>query len=135
MASEWTTVSYKKQTPVKASPVQTLPYPTHNVVTMSTMPKVDVVRKPNTKNQSSINATHVERKADEGNYTLPTVSHELQTQIQQARNRKGMTQKQLAVACNLQESVIRSYEQGTCMPNSKEMSTMGRVLGVTLKNK
>lgn len=133
MASEWTTVSYKKQKPVKTTPVQPILGQTQNV---AITPQVDVVRRPaNTKTQSSVNASHVERKADEGDFTLPTVSHKLQTQIQQARTQKGMTQKQLAVACNLQESVVRSYEQGTCMPNSREMNIMSKVLGVTLRNK
>ena len=131
MASEWTTVSYKKQKPVKSTPIQTLPEQPHH---FTTTPKVNVVHKQN-KSNASVNALHVEQKADDGNYTLPTISRELQTQIQQARNQKGMSQKQLAVACNLQESIIRSYEQGTCLPNSKEMNVMSKVLGVTLRNK
>lgn len=133
MASEWTTVSYKKQKTVNPTPVKTL-HEQHQPYSYTATPKVNIVHKSN-KSQSSVNALHVEQKADDGDYTLPTVSHKLQTQIQQARNQKGMTQKQLAVACNLQESVVRSYEQGTCIPNSQEMSVMSRILGVTLKNK
>jgi len=141
MASEWTTVSYKKQKPIKSTQIQTLPEQTQTEQTQTkqtqhftTTPKVNVVHTPN-KSHSSVNALHVEQKADDGNYTLPTISRMLQTQIQQARNQKGMSQKQLAVACNLQESVIRSYEQGTCLPNSKEMNIMSKILGVTLRNK
>lgn len=130
MASEWTTVSYKKQKTAKPEPVQTIPSHQYQMTTQPTAP----VRKTN-KSNTSVNATHVERKADEGDFTVTTVSQGLRTQIQQARQQKGMTQKQLAVACNLQESVIRSYEQGTCIPNSKEMNIMSRVLGVTLRNK
>lgn len=132
MASEWTTVSYKKQKPVKQAPVQAIPTQTFDQTPQ--LKNVGVVKKPN-KTQLPVNSSHVEKKAEEGDYKLPTVSQGLRSQIQQARNQKGMTQKQLAVACNLQESVVRAYEQGTCIPNSKEMNVMSQVLGVTLKNK
>lgn len=130
--SEWTTVSHKKTKPVKTVQVQTSPI---QQTVMPTQSATVTARKSNNKNQSSMNALHVEKKADDGDFTLPTVSRGLQTQIQQARQQKGMTQQQLAVACNLQLSVIRSYEQGTCIPNSREMNVMSRVLGITLKNK
>jgi len=136
MASEWTTVSYKKQKTVKQVPVKQTPAQTFQVQTFDSTPKskVDITKKPN-RAHAPVNASHVEKRAEEGDLKLPTVSQGLRSQIQQARNQKGMTQKQLAVACNLQESVIRAYEQGTCIPNSKEMNVMGNVLGVTLKNK
>jgi|LakMenEpi03Aug12_release.lakeMendotaPanAssembly.Ray.scaffolds.fasta_scaffold165223_3 putative transcription factor len=88
-------------------------------------------------NQQNVNSKKIEQNADNGDekLELPKVNHNLRIEIQQARTKKGLTQKQLANACQLPESVIRTYENGTAIPNSNYLEKMSHVLGVTLRNK
>ena len=60
--------------------------------------------------------------------------YSLQTQIQQERQSLNMTLKQLASACNLPESLVKDYEEGTTIPKNHILVKMSEVLGVTLKN-
>ena len=86
-------------------------------------------------NTQSINSKKIEAKHDEGDFSVPKVSHDLKMQIQQARVAKKMTQQELATACNLQVAIIKSYENGTALPNSQQLTTISKILGVNLKNK
>jgi transcriptional regulator with XRE-family HTH domain len=56
-------------------------------------------------------------------------------EIQKARQRKQLTQKDLADLSNLPIGTIRAYEKGTAVPNPGELNAMGKVLGITLSNK
>ncbi|ARF09707.1 helix-turn-helix protein [Indivirus ILV1] len=80
-------------------------------------------------------ATKIEQKMEEGTFDLPKVTHNLQQQIQQARQSKNWTQKQLAQACNITESVVKNYESGKAVPAQQDLDKMSRALGVRLKNK
>lgn len=82
-----------------------------------------------------VNAKKIEKQADEEVLTIPKVTRNLQLQLQQARQQKNWTQKQLANACQLPESVIKTYENGSAIPNSQDLTKMGKALGVVLKNK
>lgn len=84
---------------------------------------------------TNINSNKIEKKIEEGDLALPKISHDLKIQIQQARQNKKLTQKQLAQACNMQETMIRDYENGKCIPTSSDLVKMGKVLGVILRNK
>jgi len=59
----------------------------------------------------------------------------LQQQIQQGRQSKNWTQKQLAQACNITESIVKSYESGKAVPTQQDIDKMSKALGVRLKNK
>jgi putative transcription factor len=84
--------------------------------------------------KSSVNSSSIERKIlNNDEITNPKVSNELRLQIQQARHQKQMSQKQLAQACNLSESVIKNYENGTAIPNQSELNKITRILGIVLK--
>ena len=90
----------------------------------------------NVQHQTPSNARKIEAIADgEEDVSLKpkTVSHDLKLQIQQARQAKSLTQKQLATQCNMAESVIKSYENGSAQPNGQELAKMSRILGVKLK--
>lgn len=89
----------------------------------------------NTQTQSSSNARKIEKQVEEGDMSIPTVTYNLQVQMQQARQAKKWTQKELAQACNMHETVIRDYENGKVIPNSQDLVKMSRALGVTLRNK
>ncbi len=81
------------------------------------------------------NPNAIERNAEEGNFKMDTVNHNLRMDIQKARQRKQLTQKDLADLSNLPLGTIRAYEKGTAVPNPNELRAMSKVLGVTLSNK
>ena len=64
---------------------------------------------------------------------LKTVSVDLKNQIQQARQAKGMTQKDLANKINEKQTVVSDYESGKAVPDPKVLSKMSKALGVQLK--
>lgn len=81
-----------------------------------------------------VNGAKIERNLeDEERLEIPKVSKEFQTQMMQARLQKGLTQKQLANACNLTEHVIKNYENGKAIPQSNDIAKINKILGVTLK--
>ena len=121
---DWTTVTLKKKVNTKAKPK-----PGEKVI-MET--KFNAGK--NVQHQV-VNAKKIEQQADEEALTIPKVTHNLKLQLQQARQQKNWTQKQLANACQLPESVIKTYENGTAVPNSQDLAKMGKALGVVLKNK
>jgi|UniRef100_A0A6C0BMD6 ribosome-binding protein aMBF1 (putative translation factor) len=82
-----------------------------------------------------IPAKLIEQRAEEGQLTLPTVNHQLSLQIQQARQSKKWTQRQLAQKCNLPETIIKDYETGRIIPQTAHLSKMSKMLGTQLKNK
>lgn len=55
--------------------------------------------------------------------------------IQQARQEKKMTQKDLATKCNEKPQVINDYEAGRAVPNQQLLGKMERALGVKLRGK
>jgi putative transcription factor len=126
--SGWTTVTYKKKkNPKSEEIINSQPTQTAHKREESTTIK--------STNKSTVNSKKVEQSAEDGIYIIQKVSNALKLQLQQARQNKGWTQRQLAQQCNLQENVIRNYESGTCIPNQQEINKMSKALGVSLKNK
>lgn len=89
----------------------------------------------NKQNKQAVSATKIEQKFEDDTFQLPKVTHNLQVQLQQARQTKKMTQKQLALASNITESVVKSYESGKAVPSQQDLDRMSRALGIQLKNK
>jgi transcriptional regulator with XRE-family HTH domain len=57
------------------------------------------------------------------------VSQDLRMAIQQARQAKKLTQKELANQLMIQASVINDYESGRAVPNPQLISKLERALG------
>lgn len=57
-------------------------------------------------------------EADDEKFGTATVSHELKKLIMQCRSKAGMTQKDLATACNVKANIIQDYESGKGVPNA-----------------
>merc|ERR1711998_493222 len=79
---------------------------------------------------SGMNAAALENETEELKHQ--TVSKDLRLAITQARNAKGLTQKQLANSLNMQPSVINEYESGKAIPNNQIISKIERALGAKL---
>lgn len=83
-----------------------------------------------------VNAKKIEQYADGDDITINLkLTHNFTSQMQKIRQQKGLTQKQLANECNLPETVIRDYENGSAVPNQQDISKMNKALGAILKNK
>ncbi|XP_062873700.1 endothelial differentiation-related factor 1 homolog [Trichomycterus rosablanca] len=55
--------------------------------------------------------------------------------IQQGRQNKGMTQKDLATKINEKPQVIADYESGKAIPNNQVMGKIERTIGLKLRGK
>ncbi|KAH9488638.1 Endothelial differentiation- factor 1 [Bulinus truncatus] len=55
--------------------------------------------------------------------------------IQQGRQAKGWTQKDLATKINEKQQVVNDYEGGKAIPNQQVMGKLERVLGMKLRGK
>eukprot|EP01130_Rhizamoeba_saxonica_P017005 TRINITY_DN802_c1_g1_i1.p1 TRINITY_DN802_c1_g1~~TRINITY_DN802_c1_g1_i1.p1 ORF type:complete len:201 (+),score=50.24 TRINITY_DN802_c1_g1_i1:42-605(+) len=70
---------------------------------------------------------------DDGNYVVPTVGPALGRLIQQGRQAKDLTQKQLAQRIEEKIYVVQSYENGTAQPNQQILGKLERTLGIKLR--
>lgn len=55
--------------------------------------------------------------------------------IQQARQAKGLSQKELATKINEKQQVVNEYESGKAIPNNQVMGKLERALGIKLRGK
>ena len=66
------------------------------------------------------------------------ITHQFKTELIKARNKKNITQEQLAKLMNIKKSIINKYEQGTTIPNNTIINKLRKILGYNLpklKNK
>jgi len=63
------------------------------------------------------------------------LDHNVALRIQQARQAKSMTQKELATKINEKQDVISGYESGKVIPNNQILGKLERALGVKLRGK
>lgn len=70
---------------------------------------------------------------EEAGYEVKRVGISMGKKIQQGRQAKGWTQKQLAEQIQEQQSVVQTYENGKAVPNQKVISKMEKALGVKLR--
>ena len=121
---DWEPVAFRKKNPGPHKTDKPIPGQTESI---------KKVYSGNNKQQPGVNAKKIEQIDEEEGYVPPKVTSSLQMQIQQARQAKKWTQKQLANACSLPESTVKSYENGSCVPKQVEINKMSRALGLQLK--
>ena len=63
------------------------------------------------------------------------LSRNVSLRIQQARQAKGWTQKELATKISEKPQVVNDYEAGRGIPNPAVLAKMERALGVKLRGK
>ncbi|CAJ0635240.1 6401_t:CDS:10 [Entrophospora sp. SA101] len=89
-------------------------------------------------NRSHSNTEHQKiAKLDRDNEVAPPpkVSLTVGKAIQQARQAKGLTQKELGQKVNEKANVINDYEMSRTIPNQQILAKLERVLGVKLRGK
>ena len=87
--------------------------------------KENNIPKPSSTNQK---IKSIEKKAEEGNLKHKQITKELRLQIQQARNSKGLTQKQLAQNyCQLTPQIINEIESGKAIYNHSHISKIKKI--------
>ena len=99
--------------------------------------KLQIVKKKKTKETNIPKSSStdqklksIEKKAEEGNLKHKQITKELRLQIQQARNSKGLTQKQLAQQCQLTQQIINDIESGKSIYNHSHITKIKRVLKI-----
>lgn len=87
----------------------------------------------NQQHQVSKNTATLDRETDELHHERVSLS--LTRAMQQARQAKGMTQKELATKIAEKPQVINEYESGKAIPNNVILGKIERALGVKLRGK
>ncbi|XP_045205292.1 endothelial differentiation-related factor 1-like [Mercenaria mercenaria] len=87
----------------------------------------------NKQHSASKNTAKLDRETEELHHEH--VALDVCKLIQQARQAKGWTQKELATKINEKPQVINEYESGKAIPNNTIMSKLERNLGVRLRGK
>lgn len=72
----------------------------------------------------------IERNDENGNFHVKRVSIDLAKQIQQSRQNKGWSQKDLASRAQIPIDIVRNYERGTAITNGNYTSKLRRILGI-----
>ncbi|KAI8890178.1 MBF1-domain-containing protein [Backusella circina FSU 941] len=94
--------------------------------------------KKTTTNASHANTDHRRiAKLDRDNEVAPPprVDVSVGKAIQQGRQTKGITQKDLAQLINEKPQVVNEYESGKAIPNQNVLGKMERALGIKLRGK
>ncbi|KAK3088230.1 hypothetical protein FSP39_016417 [Pinctada imbricata] len=79
------------------------------------------------------NTAKLDRETEELHHD--TVTLDVSRLIQQGRQAKGLTQKELATKINEKQQVINDYEAGKAIPNQQVLAKMERVLAMKLRGK
>jgi len=79
------------------------------------------------------NTATLDRETEELHHR--TVDHAVSQLIQQGRQAKGWTQKELATKMNEKPEIIKDYESGKAIPNQQVLSKMERMIGMKLRGK
>lgn len=66
---------------------------------------------------------------------MKSLDRNVSLRIQQARQAKGLTQKELAQKINEKPQVINDYESGRAIPNQQILIKLERALGTKLRGK
>eukprot|EP00002_Diphylleia_rotans_P040849 TRINITY_DN97_c0_g1_i2.p1 TRINITY_DN97_c0_g1~~TRINITY_DN97_c0_g1_i2.p1 ORF type:complete len:132 (+),score=34.72 TRINITY_DN97_c0_g1_i2:62-457(+) len=131
MSQDWNTVVLRKSTPKGPAPTS------QQLATQAirTGTQLDTSKKygagGNSHTRSDLNTKALAEETEELKHRR--VSLDFARKLQQARQAKGMTQKELATAINEPANVVNEYEAAKAIPNSQIISKLERVLGAKLR--
>jgi len=129
---DWQTVTFKKKQSKPANPQKAVEEARKEGKDIETVKKFNA---GTNHQQRQTNALKVEREVEEGESSLSfeKVSLSLAKTIQQARQTKGLTQKELGTKISEKASVINDYESGRAVPSQQILIKLERELGVKLR--
>ncbi|ELT88475.1 hypothetical protein CAPTEDRAFT_171839 [Capitella teleta] len=87
----------------------------------------------NKQHSSNANTARLDRETEELKHSH--VGLDTARLIQQGRQAKNLTQKELATKINEKPQVVNDYEAGKAIPNNQVMSKLERTLGLKLRGK
>jgi putative transcription factor len=123
--SDWDTVTVlrKKRTPAEAK---------SQAVAKGT---AEFQRKPaaGTNKPSKPPGSAAKIEAEDETFVVPTVNTSISRAIASARQKAGMTQKDLAVKINEKQAVVNEYESGRAVTNQAILAKFERELKVKLR--
>lgn len=87
----------------------------------------------NKKTVTSLNTAKLDRETEELHHDR--VGLDVGRLIQQGRQAKSMTQKELATKINEKPQVINDYEAGRAIPNQQVLAKIEKIIGMKLRGK
>lgn len=87
----------------------------------------------NKKPSTSLNTAKLDRETEELKHN--TIGLDVGKLIQQGRQQKGLTQKDLATKICEKIQVVNEYESGKAIPNQQVLAKIERVIGLKLRGK
>jgi len=132
--SDWDTVTVLRKKPQKASQLKS-----EQAVNQARRQgqNVDTSSKygagGNRQHGTTLNTAKLDRETEELKHSK--VDHDVGRLIQQGRQAKGWTQKDLATSINEKPQIIQEYEQGKAVPNQNVLGKIERAIGLRLRGK
>jgi putative transcription factor len=105
----------------------------NNVGTNIRTGNTESVKKQVGRGGEATKAFKLDQETDGGRHEK--VSRNIRTIIMNARNSKGFTQSQFAMRCQIKPETIKSYENGTAIPDNAILGKMEKQLGIKLRGK
>ncbi|KAK7067606.1 Endothelial differentiation-related factor 1 [Halocaridina rubra] len=132
--SDWDTVTVLRKKPQKASQLkseQAVNQARRQGAQVETSTKYGAAT--NKQHSTSLNTAKLDRETEELRHEK--VSVDVGRLIQQGRQAKNWTQKDLATQINEKPQVIQEYEQGKAVPNQNVLGKIERAIGLALRGK
>lgn len=132
--SDWDTVTVLRKKPQKASQLkseQAVNQARRQGAQVETSTKYGAAT--NKQHGTSMNTAKLDRETEELKHDRITV--DVGRLIQQGRQAKNWTQKDLATYINEKPQVIQEYEQGKAVPNQNIIGKIERAIGMRLRGK
>ncbi|CAN7993616.1 unnamed protein product [Ixodes hexagonus] len=133
--SDWDTVTYLRKKPLKASqlrsPQQAINAAQRQGVPIETTKKFNAAT--NKKPPTTLNTSKLDRETEELHHNR--IGLDVGRLIQQGRQAKSLTQKDLATRINEKPQVINDYEAGRAIANQQVLAKIERVIGMKLRGK
>ncbi|KFM78807.1 endothelial differentiation-related factor 1-like [Stegodyphus dumicola] len=133
-SSDWDTVTYLRKKPPKASQLrsqQAINAAQRQGLAIETTKKFNAAT--NKQHQTTLNTSKLDKETEQLHHE--TVGLDVGRLIQQGRQNKGLTQKDLATRINEKPQVINDYEAGRAVPNQQILTKIERVIGMKLRGK
>lgn len=132
--TDWDTVTYLRKKPPKASQLrsqQAINAAQRQGLAIETTKKYNAAT--NKQHVTTLNTSKLDKETEQLHHD--TVGLDVGRLIQQGRQNKGLTQKDLATRINEKPQVINDYEAGRAVPNQQILTKIERIIGMKLRGR